>query len=161
MRSLVPRLVNDVDIFSRRFPRSFRISHGRGTGKIMYGTRDWTDYKVAADIVIHSGEDAGLIVRCQGRRRYYAARLTRNDRFQIVRVCDGETAVLAEQSFTRALEAELPMTVTARGETLTATIGDARISASDNTAQAFSDGGIGLMVTEGAVSAETIAIISA
>ncbi|WP_421725054.1 ADP-ribosylglycohydrolase family protein [Bauldia sp.] len=150
--------VNDTDIFSRRFPQSFRISHGRGTGKITYGTRDWTDYSVSADLIIHSGEDAGLIVRSQGRRRYYAARLTRDDRFQIVRVYDGDEQIVADSPLTRPLEDILTMTVTAGGNVVRAEVGNNSIEAVDESQDALADGGIGLMVTEGAVSAEIISV---
>lgn len=150
--------VNDTDIFSRRFPQSFRISHGRGTGKITYGTRDWVDYAVSADLIIHSGEDAGLILRSQGRRRYYAARLTRTDRFQIIRAYDDQTEVLADAAFSRPLEHLLPMTFAADGGVLRAKVGGQTIEATDDTPSALANGGIGLMVTEGAVSAEVISV---
>ena len=153
--------VNDTHIFSRRFPRSFRISNDRGTGRILHGTRDWTDYKVTADLVIHSGADAGLIARSQGRRRYYAARLTRDDRFQLIRVRDDTTEVLAESAFPWPLEETVPLTLEVRGTNLEAAIGETRLRASDDRADAFAGGGVGLLVTEGAVSADTITVAPA
>ena len=67
--------VNGVSFFSKRFPPSFRISQDRGEGIIIHGTRQWTDYSVASDVVLHLGTYGGVAVRVQGLRRYYAARL--------------------------------------------------------------------------------------
>ena len=98
------------------------------------------------------------MVRSQGRRRYYAARLTRDDRFQIIRVYDDETQVLADEAFPRPLEHMLKMVFIADGNRLNAQIGALGIEAVDNAPNALDDGGIGLMVTEGSVSAEVISI---
>ena len=78
--------VDSVSFFSNLFPSSFRISQSRDEGLIIHGTRQWTDYEVSSDIVIHLGIYGGIAVRVQGLRRYYAARVTRDGQLQIVRV---------------------------------------------------------------------------
>ena len=99
-------------MYSKRYPPSFRISQNRGEGLISHGTRQWTDYEVKSDIVIHLGNYGGVALRVQGLRRYYGVRLTREGNLQIVRVRDDETSVLAETTF--PLEFDKKLAVTAR-----------------------------------------------
>ena len=91
--------VNGVSFFSKRFPPDFRISQDRGEGIILHGTRQWTDYQVASDIVLHLGTYGGVAVRAQGLRRYYAARLLRSGAVPDRPVRDEVTTVLAETAF--------------------------------------------------------------
>ena len=91
--------VNGANFFSKRFPPSFRISQNTGEGIIIHGTRQWTDYQVCGDVMMHLGNYGGVAIRAQGLRRYYGARVTRDGKMQIVRVRDENTAVLAETAF--------------------------------------------------------------
>ena len=68
--------VNGVEHLLEAFSASFRISQSRGEGLISHGTRQWTDYEVKSDIVIHLGNYGGIALRVQGLRRYYGVRLT-------------------------------------------------------------------------------------
>ena len=153
--------VNGVSFFSKRFPPSFRISQDRGEGIIIHGTRQWTDYSVASDVVLHLGDYGGVAVRVQGLRRYYAARLVRSGQFQIVRVRDDETVVLAETAFPTTLEKTVSLTVVAKGTRITATADDAVLEADDASDAAFSDGGIGLQVADGALSTDAVHVRAA
>ncbi len=150
--------VNGVDFFSKRFPPSFRISHNRGEGLIAHGTRQWTDYQVSTEIVVHLGTYGGLALRVQGLRRYYGIRVTRDGRLQIVRVRDDEVKVLAETAFALQLESKLAISASVRGSQISAEVGDVRISATDDTAEALGSGGIGLVIHEGALSADSVTI---
>ena len=100
--------VDGVSFLSSLFPSSFRISQSRDEGLIIHGTRQWTDYEVSSEIVIHLGVYGGIAVRVQGLRRYYAARVTRDGQLQIVRVRDAETTVLARAAFPLVLREENP-----------------------------------------------------
>jgi hypothetical protein len=153
--------VNGVSFFSKRFPPSFRISQDRGEGIIIHGTRQWTDYAVASEIVIHLGNYGGVAVRTQGLRRYYAARLTRSGQLQIVRVRDEDTTVLAETVFPTTFEKKITVTVTAKGSRIVAIADGVRLEAEDNSPSAYADGGIGLLVSEGALSADEVRISAA
>jgi ADP-ribosylglycohydrolase len=153
--------VNGVSFFSKRFPPSFRISQDRGEGIIIHGTRQWTDYSVASEVVIHLGTYGGVAVRVQGLRRYYAARLTRAGQLQIVRVRDEETSVLAETPFPTTLEKKVSIAVTAKGSRILAVVDGVRLEAEDDSPSAYADGGIGLLVAEGALSADEVRITAA
>jgi ADP-ribosylglycohydrolase len=150
--------VNGVDFYSKRFPPSFRISQNRGEGLISHGTRQWTDYAVKSDIVIHLGDYGGIALRVQGLRRYYGVRLTRDGRLQIVRVRDEETRVLTETAFPLAFETTLSIAARVQGRTISATVNGVTISAEDDDAHRLEDGGVGLFIHEGALSADAVSI---
>ena len=78
--------VNGVSFLSRNFPQAFRISQDRGEGMIIHGGRQWTDYRVETALTIHLAQYAGVGIRVQGLRRYYAALLVRPGLFRLVRV---------------------------------------------------------------------------
>ena len=147
--------VNGVDVFSRRFPQSFHISHDRGEGVILHGTRDWTDYSVEADLVIHLGSSAGVIARAQGLRRFYGARVRRDGAFELVRRFDDDCTVLASTEVPVAFDETISMSLTVNGNAITAMAGTATLSARDDS---LSNGAIGLMVADGAASANTVKI---
>lgn len=147
--------VNGASLFSKRYPPDFRISQNVGEGIILHGTRQWTDYRVSSAITLHLGAYGGVAVRAQGLRRYYAARLTRAGQFQIVRVRDEVVTVLAETAFALELEKPVAVSVTVRGRRIEAEADGAALTADD---AAFADGGIGLLVHEGALSTQSVRV---
>ena len=153
--------VNGVSFFSNIFPSSFRISQSRDEGLIIHGTRQWTDYEVSSHIVIHLGVYGGIAVRVQGLRRYYAARVTRDGQLQIVRVRDAETTVLARTAFPLVFEKKIRAKVIVQGTRITASFDDVTLRGDDQTATAFRDGGIGLLIAEGALSTDEVRVGSA
>ena len=153
--------VNGVSFFSKRFPPSFRISQDRGEGIIIHGTRQWTDYTVQTDIVVHLGNYAGVAVRAQGLRRYYAVRLNRHGALEIIRVRDDEVHVLATAPFELKFETKVPVRVTVQGSAIRAEVGGTSLTASDNSAQALQNGGIGLVIAEGALSTDEVRVTPA
>ncbi len=150
--------VNGVDFFSKRFPPSFRISQGQGEGLVSHGTRQWTDYKVSSDVVLHLGTYGGLAARVQGLRRFYAARLLRSGHAQIVRVRDAETVVLAEIAYTTELEKTVSITLSVSGSSITAIVDGLTLKATDDSDHALLDGGIGLLVADGALSTDEVRV---
>ena len=150
--------VNGVDFFSKRFPPSFRISQGQGEGLVSHGTRQWTDYQVSSEVVLHLGEYGGLAARVQGLRRFYATRVLRSGGAQIVRVRDGETVILAEAPFSTQLEKKISMVMSVNGRHLSAWVDGLRLDADDDSEEAFHDGGIGLVIADGALSTDEVRV---
>jgi ADP-ribosylglycohydrolase len=150
--------VNGASFFSKRFPQAFRISQDVGEGIIIHGTRQWTDYQASGDVMLHLGNYGGLAVRAQGLRRFYGARVTREGKMQIVRVRDDDVRVLAEMPFSTEFEKPIAMRVSATGGHIVFEADGVSIAADDDTAEAFRDGGIGLLVHEGALSANEIRV---
>ncbi len=152
--------VNGVDIFSKHFPESFHISQDRGAGLIIHGTRQWTDYKVTADVVVHLGRYAGLTARTQGLRRFYAARISAKGLFEITRSYDDEIEVLASAAFEFRLDNWVSMFMIVLGTTVTAGADKITLTVDDTSNKVLKDGGIGLMVAEGAASANIFYVTS-
>ncbi|TCR87934.1 ADP-ribosylglycohydrolase family protein [Rhizobium sp. BK376] len=150
--------VNGASFFSKRFPAAFRIAQNSGEGIIIHGTRQWTDYQAAGNVMLHLGNYGGLAIRAQGLRRYYGARVTRDGRMQIVRVRDEDTKVLAETAFNTEFEKPISMRVSAKGDSIVFEADGVSISARDNSPEAFGDGGVGLLVHEGALSSNEIRV---
>ena len=138
--------VNGTNFFSKRFPQAFRIAQNRGEGIIIHGTRQWTDYQVSGDVMLHLGNYGGMAVRAQGLQRYYGARVTRDGKMQIVRVRDEDTRVLAEADFSTKFETAIAMRVSADGDTIRFEADGIVLTARDASPEALRDGGIGLVV---------------
>ena len=105
--------VNNVSFFSKNFRSAFRISQDRGSGIIVCGARDWTDYRVASEVAVHLGSSAGLAARVQGLRRYYALQLEAGNKACLVKVRDDARTILAEAPCRWTLEE--PIQARARG----------------------------------------------
>lgn len=150
--------VNTANLFSRQFRQDFRISHESGEGMILQGARDWTDYVVEADMTLHLGVYGGLVIRAQGQRRFYAARVTRAGDLVLVRRRDDEDVVLASTPCAIPLETDFTLRVIAKGNVLRAEIGDVVLEAEDAGPEAFRGGAMGLCVREGSVSATRIRV---
>lgn len=90
--------VNGMDSYDWWWPENYRLIQNEGRGLLIQGTRDWTDYVAAADVAPHMAQAAGLAVRVQGMRRYYALLLCDDQKVRLVKALDGDT-VLAEVDF--------------------------------------------------------------
>ncbi len=150
--------VNAADTFTGTESGGFRISRGHGEGLILHGTREWRDYTLKADVTVHLGQSAGLIARTRGLNRYYAARLHAGGRFEILRVLDEDRTVLAATGFSWRLEETVPLSITVRGARIVASAGETVLEIDDERGGALSSGGIGLLVADGAVSADRMRV---
>ncbi|OLP62544.1 hypothetical protein BJF93_01760 [Xaviernesmea oryzae] len=147
--------VSNVHFFSKHFPQDIRISQNRGAGLILQGTRDWTDYAVEADLMLHLGTYGGLVLRAQGQRRYYAARITRDGELQLVKRRDDTEEVLARATLSIPFETGFQMVAQAEGDRLAVTVGAVSLEARDGS---FAGGAAGMEVHEGALSSTHIRI---
>ena len=68
--------------------------------------------------------------------------------------------MLAETPFAVELEKKVALTVTANGSRITAIADGVSLEANDKSSMSFTDGGIGLLVYEGALSTDSIRIAS-
>lgn len=150
--------VNTAHFFSKHFKQDFRISQDSGEGMILQGARDWRDYVVEADLMLHLGDHGGLILRATGQRRYYAVRLTRAGQLQIVRRNDDSETVLASADCALPLETAFTLRVQVQGPDLTAKLGDIALTVRDDSPDAHGGGAMGLSVYEGALSATRIRV---
>ena len=125
---------------------SFRLIQNTGTGMLLYGPRDWEDYRVSADVTPHLVKRVGIAARVQGLRRYYALVMTEHNKLQLIRELDG-TRVLNETNFELKLGTKYQFELAVEGDRLTAFIdGTEALTANDSELES---GGIGLLLDEG------------
>ncbi|KXS97838.1 hypothetical protein AC578_7639 [Pseudocercospora eumusae] len=147
--------VSSVDKFHTSLGPSFYLSQDRGQGMIIHGTREWKDYKIRVNkFAVHLGQPAGVAVRVRGLRRWYALMFLPG-KVAIVKTRDDERKNLAMAEFDWKLDAKYEVQVCVEADKITGQIGELVISAEDDE---YEGGGIGLIVTEGAVSADRIQI---
>jgi len=84
--------------------------------------------------------------------------VTRGGALQIVRVRDDEAKVLAETSMPITFEKKLAFAARAKGNIISATVDGISLAAEDNDAEAFANGGIGLIICEGALSTDAVSV---
>lgn len=149
--------VNGVSFFSKNFPAAFRISHSVGEGIIIHGTRDWRDYTVTSEVILHLARE-GLVFRVQGLRRYYALVLARDSFVRLVKQCDNVRTVLAERSFGWALECPYAPRVALDGSEIRCAVHGMAVFAARDEIDPFETGGIALLINEGALSISKIAV---
>ena len=146
--------VNAVNHFHHYF-ETFRLIQDTGTGMLLYGNRDWTDYRVSADITPHLVKRVGLAARVQGLRRYYALVITNQNKLQIVRELDG-TKVLTEVDCDLELGRKYQFELAVKGNQISASIdGNTHLETSDTLIEG---GGIGLLIDEGRTATHAVSI---
>jgi ADP-ribosylglycohydrolase len=152
--------VTSLTSFNRfpHFPESFRISQDRGEGLLLHGTREWTDYAIAAEITPHLAHRVGLVIRAQGLSRFYAVVFGPRGKAQLIRAYDGHETVLAEADLTWRLERPYPVHLQAAGAKLSARVGALQLEAVDEARFALLDGAAGLLLAEGCLSTDEIEI---
>jgi ADP-ribosylglycohydrolase len=150
--------VNAVDIFATYFPQAFRVSQDRGEGMLIHGGREWRDYRVETALTVHLAEHAGVGVRVQGLRRYYAVLLVRPNVLRLIRVRDGATTVLAEAPFAWSFERPYHFVIEVVGSAIEVAVDGVRLSARDDSAETLVDGGVALIIAGGASSTDEVRI---
>jgi ADP-ribosylglycohydrolase len=149
--------VDGVDQIDFRRPDPYRLMQNHGTGLLIQGTRDWTDYRVSAAITPHLAEAAGLGARVQGMRRYYALLLHRDGTARLVKALDGDM-VLGITSFPWTFGTTYQASLQVNGARLRAWIDDTLLFDVEDTDRPLTGGAIALMVTEGRLSADAVII---
>ncbi|MDE0312905.1 MAG: ADP-ribosylglycohydrolase family protein [Caldilineaceae bacterium] len=153
--------VNGVDGYDSWWPESFRLVQNRGRGLLMTGTREWRDYQVETEINLHLCSSAGIAARVQGMRRYYALLLSRTDEgrgvARLIRALDGDT-VLAETDFPWEYGDSHVFALQAKGDRLRGFIDNLDDALFDVTDNMLAGGGIALVVEEGRVMSDEVAV---
>ena len=147
--------VNGVDNYAPFYRETFRLIQNNATGLMFYGPRDWTDYRVTADVTPHLVTRVGVAARVQGMRRYYALVLTNKKKLQLVCALDGDT-VLSEIDFEFEFGTTYEMSVEVEGSKIRGAVnGDFLLSCEDSR---LAQGGIALLIEEGRTATQRVAI---
>lgn len=147
--------INGVDDWQPWYPEPFRLIQNEGRGLLMYGTRDWQDYTVEADVTPHMAMGAGIAARVQGMRRFYALVARPGGKVELIK-CLGETQVLASCYVPWEFGDTLDLKLEVDGSKLSGYMGGKEIlSAEDNT---FVDGGIALFIEDGRMATNKVVV---
>ena len=146
-----------VDQFEPRWPESYRLVQNEGTGLLIQGTRDWTNYQVSAAITPHLVTSAGLGARVQGMRRYYALLLCRDDKARLVKALDGQT-ILAEAHFPWRFGSAYELSLEVVGNHLQASIDGQLLFTVEDLDCPFTSGGVALICEEGRMASEAVTV---
>jgi hypothetical protein len=98
-----------------------------------------------------------LAARVQGLRRYYALLLEGGDMVRLVKVRDDACTILDEAPYRWSLEKRVALALEHRGREIVAAVGSATVlRVTDDSDTFFENGGIGLVITEGALSTDQV-----
>ena len=133
----------------------FRIGNDDGRGMIITGTSDWRDYSVRSKITCELATSGGLAVRVQGLERFYAAEVSKENKFRLIKLLDGKQ-ILEECDLDFELYREYELEVTVIGNHITCAIDqETKLSFEDNE-QPLLCGGIALFVENGTICTNEI-----
>jgi ADP-ribosylglycohydrolase len=149
--------VNGVDRYDERWPEPYRLIQNQGTGLLIQGTREWTDYEVNAPVRLHMAISAGIGARVQGMRRYYALLLTEDDKVRLVKALDGE-AVLAERSFPWQFDVTYELSLRVEGDRLLASIEGEELFDIEDDDRPLTGGAVALVCEEGRMESEVVRV---
>ena len=149
--------VDGVDDYSTWSPEAYRLVQNHGTGLLIQGTREWTDYRVSADVTPHLVTSAGVGARVQGLRRYYALLLCSDGKVRLVKALDGDT-VLAEADFPWELDGTYDLSLEVVGSRLRAWIDGVQFFEVDDTDRPLAGGAVALVCEEGRTATETVTV---
>lgn len=93
--------VNGVDLWEAKWREAFRLCQNSGRGLLIQGSRRWTDYEAEAEISVTMAKSAGIALRVQGMRRYYALLLRDSGRIELVKMDDDESILGSRELETR------------------------------------------------------------
>ncbi len=138
---------------------TFRMMHNEGTGLLIQGTREWTDYQVSATLNPHLCASAGIGARVQGMRRYYALLLKANGTAALVKALDGET-VLAEKDFAWEFDGTYTLKLQVEGTRLQGWVDDQLLFDVEDTNRPLTGGGVALVLQEGCLESHDVFVRS-
>jgi hypothetical protein len=152
--------VNGVKDFYHYYSEPYRLVQNEGTGLLMQGTREWTDYRVSADVTPHMVKTAGIAARVQGMRRYYGLLLCNDGKARLVKALDG-TTIMAETDFPWQFGETHALSLEVVGAHLKAWIDDRQVFDLDDTDRPLSGGAVALMCEGGRTATQTVRVCPA
>ncbi len=151
--------VDATDQTATRWPEAYRVVQNSETGLLIQGTRDWTDYRITAEITPHLAAGAGIAARVQGLRRYYALLLRNKDTVCLVKTLDGEV-ILASRSFQWAFGQAYVFTLQVTGSRLEAWLNGELLFDLEDTQRPLLNGAVALVCEEGRIATEKVDVFS-
>ncbi len=149
--------IDGIDEYNPRFPEAFRLVQNSGTGLLMQGTRQWTDYEVSSEITPHMVKSAGVGARVQGMKRYYGLMLAPDGKAQIVKALDGNT-VLAEKDIGWSLLGTYHLKMQVSGNRIQGWVDGKHLFDIEDNDRPLTGGAIALICEEGRMASEAVTV---
>ena len=148
--------VRDVDKWLKIGRKCVHLVKNSGRGLASFGTRQWKDYRlVVHELTPTFGAEAGVAIRVQGLRRYYALVLSRPGKMSLVKMYDQTQVILADTELDWEADKGYEVILQVSGRDIRGEIGASIIHATDDQ---IADGAMGIVVSDGAVSTGPIEI---
>ncbi|MEA3408656.1 MAG: ADP-ribosylglycohydrolase family protein [Chloroflexota bacterium] len=135
---------------------TYRLIQNEGSGMLIQGTREWHDYAFSARLTPHLAESCGIAAYVQGLKRYYALKLAKDGKVQLVRELDG-TRVLSEKEYAWELYETYELELEIAGNLLTGRVNGERVVQVEER-EMLGGGGIALLVEEGRLGCDEVRI---
>ena len=140
--------VNGLDLWESWWPEPFRLIQNQGRGLITQGTREWTDYEVAATVIPVLMDQGGIGIRVQGMRRYYALMLCDDNKARFIKALNGDTG-LAEAVLPWRYNQEYALRLQAEGTELRAWVNGELLMTAQDEEQPLTGGAAAFVIEQG------------
>ncbi|KAL6248261.1 hypothetical protein RBB50_004516 [Rhinocladiella similis] len=141
--------VNGASTFHTGFGTGFYVAQDQDEGIVIYGNRDWTDYRVRVNKFMVNLGQAGLALRVQGLRRWYAL-MFNPGKVALVKAVDEKRIVLGTADFDWKLDEQYTVDLEATGDSIKVKVGSVALEAQDGS---YLGGGVGLIAINGSMGA--------
>lgn len=149
--------INGLDEWEKWANEAFKLTQNEGTGLLIQGTSDWHNYDVQATVKVTLAKAAGIGVRVQGMRRYYALLLAAGGKARLVKACDGLN-ILAESDFSWEMGQDYTLRLQADGSRLQAWIDDQLLFDVKDSGQILEGGAAAFVLEEGHMMSDSLTI---
>lgn len=150
--------VDGVDQWEARWLEDYHIVQNSGTGLISQGTEDWKNYTAMVKIVLPLAKSGGIAARVGGMRRYLALVLEDDGFARLVKM-QNTRKVLAEAPFVADPDTAYTLELRVQGTAIEGRIDNSLVLEATDTSSPLPGGGVGLVVTEGTLSAGVVTIL--
>jgi ADP-ribosylglycohydrolase len=153
--------VDGVDQYDRWWPETYRLVQNEGTGLLIQGAREWTDYRFEATVTPHMAAACGIGARVQGMRRYVALLLGRRAGGQpCVRLGTviGEAAAWSEADFDWQLGESYQLRLEVEGRAVRGFVQGRQLLEILSLPPQLGGGGVALICEEGRAGFEEVAV---
>jgi hypothetical protein len=149
--------VDGVDQYGHWWPEAYRLVQNRGTGLLIQGAREWTNYCVSAAVTPHLVASGGIGARVQGMRRYYGLLLKHGGTIQLVKALDGER-VLAEASYAWEFGETHTLALEVAGTRLRAWANQRLVFEVEDRDRPLEGGAVALICAEGRIATDAVEV---
>lgn len=130
------------------------LTHNEGTGLLTQGAREWRDYRMSVRLTPRMAVSAGVAIRVQGLRRYYAFVFGARNEVRIDKALDGQRS-LAVADFAWEPFRNYEVTLEAKGDTIRAFVDGQLVLSVTDRERPLTEGACGFIVESGCLGAGT------